>query len=238
MSSERGLRGALFGLALLLGLDAQAGVTAERTRVVIAEGQREASLLLVNQNAYPVIVQAWIDDGDLDSTPQTARAPFMPLPPVFRLDPGKQRSLRLLRTGQALPGDREALYWLNIYEIPPRPGEPPAEGQSRLTVTLRTQMKVIHRPRALARAAEEAPRQLRFQRQGKALLVENPTAYFVSLAGAEQEDGAPLLSALLLAPFSRQMQAPGQTLPSGKQAIRFHWLDDGGNLRQGRTTLR
>lgn len=104
MSSERGLRGALFGLALLLGLDAQAGVTAERTRVVIAEGQREASLLLVNQNAYPVIVQAWIDDGDLDSTPQTARAPFMPLPPVFRLDPGKQRSLRLLRTGQALPG--------------------------------------------------------------------------------------------------------------------------------------
>lgn len=238
MSSERGLRGALFGLALLLGLDAQAGVTAERTRVVIAEGQREASLLLVNQNAYPVIVQAWIDDGDLDSTPQSARAPFMPLPPLFRLDPGQQRSLRLLRTGQALPEDREALYWLNIYEIPPRPGESLAEGESRLTVTLRTQMKVIHRPRPLAKEAEEAPRQLRFWRQGEALSVENPTAYFISLAGAEQEDGTPLFSAQLLAPFSQHVQVPGQAPPDGKQTIRFHWLDDSGNLQQDRASLR
>lgn len=158
--SSSWLRAALLGLAIVAGTSAHAGVTAERTRVIFEQGKRETSLALVNQNSYPVIVQTWIDDGDLDSAPQTAQAPIMPLPPVFRLNPGQQRSLRLLHTGEKLPTDRESLYWLNLYEIPPQSNEPLAEGQSRLTVTLRTQMKVISRPHSLAKDAEEAPRQL------------------------------------------------------------------------------
>ena len=81
-------------------------------------GPARGPLLLVNQNPYPVLVQAWVDDGALDGEPDTALAPFLPLPPVFRLEPGRQRSLRLLATGQAQARDRESLYWLNIYEIP------------------------------------------------------------------------------------------------------------------------
>ncbi|MBF3117189.1 fimbria/pilus periplasmic chaperone, partial [Pseudomonas aeruginosa] len=123
-------------------------MTAERTRLVFVEGQREASLLLVNQNPYPVLVQAWVDDGALDGDPDTALAPFLPLPPVFRLEPGRQRSLRLLATGQAQARDRESLYWLNIYEIPPQ-ATAEAAGRPRLTVTLRTQMKVLYRPHGL-----------------------------------------------------------------------------------------
>ncbi|HGP4329839.1 fimbrial biogenesis chaperone [Pseudomonas aeruginosa] len=238
MSSKAILRGALLGLALLTGLDAQGGVTAERTRVIVAEGQRETSLLLVNQNPYPVIVQTWIDDGAPDSSPQTARAPIMPLPPLFRLDPEQQRSLRLLRTGQALPGDRESLYWLNLYEIPPQATGPAAEGQSRLTVTLRTQMKVIYRPRPLARGAEQAPRQLRFERRGETLRVENPTPYFISLAGVELGGDIRLTAAELLPPFSRHSLALRQALPGGQAEVRFSWIDDGGNLQQGRSPLR
>ncbi len=133
---------------LCLAPTSEAGVTAERTRLVFVEGQREASLLLVNQNPYPVLVQAWVDDGALDGEPDTALAPFLPLPPVFRLEPGRQRSLRLLATGQAQARDRESLYWLNIYEIPPQ-ATAEAAGRPRLTVTLRTQMKVLYRPHGL-----------------------------------------------------------------------------------------
>ncbi|ABJ13885.1 TPA: fimbrial biogenesis chaperone [Pseudomonas aeruginosa] len=237
MSSKILLQGALLGLAMLAVLDARAGVTAERTRAIIAEGHRETSLLLVNQNAYPVIVQTWIDDGAPNSTPQSARAPIMPLPPVFRLEPGQQRSLRLLRTGQALPGDRESLYWLNLYEIPPQATGLLAEGQSRLTVTLRTQMKVIYRPRPLARGAEEAPHQLRFERRGETLQMENPTPYFISLAGAELGGHTRLAAAELLPPFSRRVLALRQALPGGQAEVRFSWIDDGGNLQQGRSLL-
>ncbi|MHB9799886.1 fimbrial biogenesis chaperone [Pseudomonas sp. MT3] len=239
MSSER-LRGLLLCLCLLAGVDAQAGVTAERTRVIFHEGQREASLLLVNQNAYPVIVQTWIDDGDLESAPETAQAPIMPLPPVFRLNPEQQRSLRLLHTGEALPQDRESLYWLNLYEIPPQSNEPLAEGQSRLTVTLRTQMKVIYRPRALANDAEEAPGQLTFRRLGDAVQVDNPTPYFVTLAGADVRQGnaGTPLPAGLLPPFSKRTLTPTQALPAGGGEVRYLWIDDGGNSQQGKSALR
>lgn len=239
MCSKR-LRATLLSLMLLTGAQAQAGVTAERTRVIFDEGKREASLALVNQNSYPVIVQTWVDDGDLDAAPQTAQAPIMPLPPVFRLNPGQQRSLRLLYTGEALPADRESLYWLNLYEIPPQSNEPLAEGQSRLTVTLRTQMKVIYRPRALVKEAEEAPGKLVFRRAGQAVQVENPTAYFITLAGAEVRQGnsGSPLPADLLPPFSQRVLEPKQALPAGAGEVRYLWIDDGGNSQQGEAELR
>ena len=237
---SRSLGAALLGLAVLVGANAYAGVTAERTRVIVTEGQREASLALVNQNRYPVIVQTWVDDGDLDAAPQTAQAPIMPLPPVFRLDPGQQRSLRLLYTSEPLPTDRESLYWLNLYEIPPQPGEALADGQARLTVTLRTQMKVIHRPRSLVNDAEEAPRRLVFRRAGKQVQVENPTAYFITLAGADVrqgEAGSPLPGGLL-PPFSQRTLTPTRALPASGGEVRYLWIDDGGNSQPGRSPLR
>ncbi|MDF3865072.1 molecular chaperone [Pseudomonas denitrificans (nom. rej.)] len=239
MFSNR-LRSALLGLALLTGASAHAGVTAERTRVIFDEGKREASLALANQNSYPVIVQAWIDDGEIDSSPETAQAPIMPLPPVFRLNPGQQRSLRLLYTGVALPQDRESLYWLNLYEIPPQSSEPLAEGQSRLTVTLRTQMKVIYRPRALVKDAEEAPRKLLFRKAGNVVQVENPTAYFITLAGAEARQGnaGSLLPPELLPPFSQRTLSPTQPLPASPGEVRYLWIDDSGNSQQGTAPLR
>lgn len=231
---------ALLGLTILVGAEVHAGVTAERTRVIFDEGKREASLALVNQNRYPVIVQTWIDDGYLDAAPQTAQAPIMPLPPVFRLNPGQMRSLRLLYTGDALPKDRESLYWLNLYEIPPQSDEPLGEGESRLTVTLRTQMKVIYRPRALAKDAEEAPRKLLFRRTGNALQVENPTAYFITLAGAEVRQGnaGSLLPPELLPPFSQRTLSPTQPLPASPGEVRYLWIDDSGNSQEGTAPLR
>lgn len=239
MSSER-QRGLLLGLCLLAALDAQAGVTAERTRVIFNEGQREASLLLVNQNAYPVIVQTWIDDGNLDTAPETAQAPIMPLPPVFRLNPEQQRSLRLLYTGQALPKDRESLYWLNLYEIPPKSRDPLAEGQSRLTVTLRTQMKVIYRPAALQADAEGAPARLRFSSVAGELRVENPTPYFITLASVDVPQGQrhTIVQGELLEPFARRTLTFAQPVPEGKTLIHYQWIDDGGNAQAGESTLR
>nr|WP_243434515.1 molecular chaperone [Pseudomonas sp. 30_B] len=233
------MRGALLGLTLLASLHAHAGVTAERTRVIFNEEQRETSLLLVNQNTYPVIVQTWIDEGNLDAAPDTTQAPIIPLPPVFRLNAGQQRSLRLLYTGQTLPKDRESLYWLNLYEIPPKSNEPLAAGQSRLTVTLRTQMKIIYRPRALAQEAEQAPRQLSFRRRGNAVQVDNPTPYFITLAGAELRQGStrlPLPSALL-PPFAKHELTPSQAPRAESGEVHFVWIDDGGNSQQSQAVL-
>jgi len=231
----------LLGLLVICSFvaPAWAGVTAERTRVIVHQGEREASLALVNQNRYPVIVQAWVDDGAPDSTPDTAQAPLMPLPPVFRLNAGQQRSLRLLYTGQTLPTDRESLYWLNIYEIPPQADTVLAEDQARLTVTLRTQMKVIYRPASLKNSAEDAPRQLRFARGTEGVQVVNPTPCFITLTGARLQDGKAFipLPGDLLPPFStRSLTSQPAEVPRGAD-IEFEWIDDGGNLQTASAPL-
>lgn len=221
-------------VAVLISTLAHAGVTAERTRVIVHEGQRETSLALVNQNAYPVVVQTWIDNGDLAVTPDTASAPIMPLPPMFRLEPQQQRSVRLVRTGQVLAEDRESLYWLNVYEIPPRPSEVLEEGATRLTITLRTQLKVIYRPKGLSNKAELAPSRLVVRVQGRRVQLRNPTPFYISLSHAQIGEGehSIVLDAPMLAPFSTQHQTAPAPVPSDA-TFRFSWLDDEGNAQRG-----
>ncbi|AUA35427.1 molecular chaperone [Pseudomonas sp. SGAir0191] len=218
---------------------ANAGVTAERTKVIVHEGQRETSLALVNQNAYPVVVQTWVDNGDLAVTPDTASAPIMPLPPMFRLEPQQQRSVRLVTTGRVLAQDRESLYWLNVYEIPPRPTEVLDEGATRLTITLRTQLKVIYRPQGLSSKAERAPSHLVVIAEGRSVQLRNPTPFYISLSHAQigEGKGSIVLDAPLLAPFSTQRQTAPATVPSDA-TFRFSWLDDDGNAHNGERPIR
>lgn len=227
-----GVRVVLMIATMLAGMNAVAGVTAERTRVVFQGAQREASLALVNQNTYPVMVQAWVDDGELGSSPDTV-APVLPLPPLFRLAPGQQRSLRLLYSGEALPADRESMYWLNLYEIPPRPSELPAEGETRLTITLRTQMKVILRPEGLAGSAGDAVRRLKASSERRGLMMTNPTPYFISLSSVEARQGqvSVVLGADTLAPFSSKVLVGDRPVETGAD-VHFFWLDDDGNAQQ------
>lgn len=221
----------------MVSLSALAGVTAERTRVIFQGSQREASLALVNQNTYPVVVQAWVDDGELESSPD-AVAPILPLPPVFRLEPGQQRSLRLLYSGEALAPDRESMYWLNLYEIPPQPREGPGEGETRLTITLRMQMKVIMRPDGLAGSAGDAVRHLKATTAGRGVMMTNPSPYFVSVSSAEARQGQVVVALRpdTLPPFSRRVLEGSEVLAPGAE-LHFAWLDDDGNAQQAVVVL-
>lgn len=48
-------------------------------------------------------------------------APFIVLPPIVRIEPGKGQSWRLMFNGSRLPQDRESLFWFNLLDIPPEP---------------------------------------------------------------------------------------------------------------------
>lgn len=116
---KRRINGLLLLLIMASSVPAMASVVAERTRIIFSEGNTEESLQLVNSNSYPVAVQVWVDDGDLMATPEKAISPVLVLPPLFRLQPQAQRSLRLILSGASkLPLDRESAFWLNVYEIP------------------------------------------------------------------------------------------------------------------------
>ncbi|CAK9885710.1 MAG: putative fimbrial chaperone LpfB [Candidatus Erwinia impunctatus] len=94
----------LYSLAIF---PVSAGIIAAGTRMIYLEGENERSLMLANTNRYPVIVQSWIDDGS--GNPDYKGAPFVVLPPVFRLEPGEIKGIRIIYNQQPLPDDRESV---------------------------------------------------------------------------------------------------------------------------------
>jgi len=134
----------LFLLRVLLsGFNVHAGLLTEGTRVIYPEGSSGETLLIANTNPWPVLVQTWVDDGT--GNPETANAPFVVLPAIFRLEPSATQHLRILHTGEPLPDECESLFWLNLYEIPP--DDPAAEqGDARLTLTITMQLKLRYQP--------------------------------------------------------------------------------------------
>jgi chaperone protein EcpD len=217
---------------------AVAGVLLESTRVVFLSQNREQSLLLLNQNSYPVLIQAWIDNGAPEGTPGTAESPVIPLPGLFRLEPGERKNLRLLNTGLSQDEDKESLYWLNIYEIPPVDANLPQNATS-LTVAIRLQLKVFFRPK-LDASIEALSNSLKFSLDSKqrTLKVENPMPYFATLSrvrlvrGEQGKD----LHAGMLAPFSLLLLKVDDAFLEAVQSelsVEYAIIDDDGNERVG-----
>lgn len=173
-------------LAVAAGLGtAHASVVIAGTRVVFPAAAGETTVRLTNEGTLPALVEAWIDGGDPNSTPETAKVPFLVTPPLARMDPGKGQSLRIVFTGQALPTDHESLYWLNVLEIPPKPKATPGEAQNILQFAVRSRLKLFYRPANLPGNPLTAGQQLTFKAvpDGTAFALEahNPTPYYVTI---------------------------------------------------------
>ena len=112
----------LCAAASLLGLPlAHAGVVIGGTRVVYDARAPEVTLKLDNRNQHPSLVQVWIDAGDSGIAPDDAEVPFVVMPPVFRMEPGRSQMVRIRQLDPALPADRESLFWINELEVAPKP---------------------------------------------------------------------------------------------------------------------
>lgn len=187
--SVRGI--AALALAIFLA-PASAGVIIGGTRVVYPAKEREVTVKLENKSKEPALVQAWLDKGDADSTPDSVEVPFMMTPPVFRMEPGKGQVLRLAYTQEPLPTDKETLFWLNVLEVPPKPQD--ADSPNHLQFAFRHRVKVYFRPQGLPYHVAEAPRKLEWKLavtgDGYALEVSNTTPYHVSLASLNLVESA------------------------------------------------
>jgi len=174
-------------LALCLGAPhAQANVLIGGTRVVFPAKGGEVTVRLTNDNDHPVLVESWIDRGDMHSTPESVEVPFLITPPLFRMEAKKEQSLRIVYTHEQLPADRETLFWLNVLEVPPKPTGPQAEGQNFLQLALRSRLKLFYRPAGLQGDPLKAPGELTWKvvadGKGYALEAHNPTPYYVTIS--------------------------------------------------------
>jgi len=191
----RAFRAAAAALCLAAPL-AHASVVITGTRVIFNADRGETTVRLTNDNSRPALVEAWIDDGDIHSTPDSAHTPFLITPPLFRMDPNKDQSLRILfvQGAKPLPEDRESVFWLNVLEIPPKPSDSEYAGKNYLQFAIRSRIKLFYRPAKLAGDSLTAPDKLTFKAiadQGAALEIHNPTPYYITISnlslGANQK---------------------------------------------------
>ena len=79
------------------------------------------------------------------------------------------------------------MFWLNVLEIPPKPGPDQADA-NKLQLAFRSRIKLFFRPPGLAGDVATAPGRLSWklvpaeEGRGVALQVSNPTAYHVNFA--------------------------------------------------------
>lgn len=229
------LTAAVLALGLAGALQAQASVVIGGTRVIYNANDRETTIKLSNEGKSPALTQTWIDKGDPKATPSSIDVPFSVTPPVARIDPGKAQTLRIIHTGEALPQDKESVFWLNVLEVPPKPTAEEAEA-NKLQMAFRSRVKLFFRPAGLKGSADQAPAQIlwRLVQAGPrpALEGRNPSVFHVSFSSIEVEAGGKT------ARFDDGgMIAPGETkafplsgdLPPGPGAkVRYQALNDYG----------
>lgn len=212
----------LTGVLSLLSMPALAGITVGGTRVIYPGDKKEVPLnVSSSQDDGVLLIRSWIENNE--PTNKTA-PPFVITPPLFRIDPGQENTLRLSQTNTAsLPQDRETLYWLNVMAVPPA-----AQGKNALQFSLNTKIKLLYRPAALDdhKTASEAYQKLTFSRSGGGVTVKNPTPYYISvfkmsIGGVEVQD-----KNITVPPAGSY---PLKAAPSGND-VRWSAINDNGGL--------
>lgn len=235
--------------ALLTGLFAlvfaafqsQASIVVSGTRVVYPGNEREVTVKLSNTGKGPVLVQSWIDKGDVEALPEKIQVPFIITPPINRIDPDKSQTLRLSYTGSpALPEDRESVYWLNVLEIPPVTKN---VAPNRLQMAFRTRIKLFYRPAALSdrEKAAEAAEKLSWSVSGGELKATNSTPYFVSLVSVTLSQGSRKTSVEgeMVSPMSgHSFQIKESALLRSGSTVSWEYVNDWGAVKTAHTTLQ
>ncbi|MGU3780293.1 fimbrial biogenesis chaperone [Burkholderia metallica] len=204
-------------ISALIASQAGASVVISGTRVIFPGNDREVTLKLTNEGSTPALVQAWIDKGEQQASPDSIDVPFTLTPAMFRMEAQKGQTLRIIRTDEALPTDKESLFWLNVLEIPPKAAN--SADRNQLQVAFRSRIKIMFRPQDLPGTAHAAPAQVRWQvvrsEGGKyALKATNPTPYVVNIGSVQLEVG------------TRKYDAgAGYVLPGGTQEFPVATLD-------------
>lgn len=161
----------LFFISLFIINTSYAGVIISGTRVIYNEGNKNVSINVKNPDKMPYLIQSWIDDFE-----EKKQSKFTITPPLFRLNPDKENTLRIFLTEEGLPSDQESLFWLNIKTIPAT-----EKTENSLQIAFKTQMKLIYRPKSLKDVNfEEEQKKLSWSKERGKVIVYNPTPYFMN----------------------------------------------------------
>lgn len=237
-------------LMVLLIPAAHAKIYLGVTRLIVNAKDKEATLRVSNEGRAPVLLQVWVDTGNIEVAPEKISTPFIVAPPILRLEGKRSQRLRVLFAGSGapLPGDRESVFWLNVLEIPPKVSNSTA---SQMQMAFRTRIKLFYRPQSLQNiSTSHIQDQLSFslikQANGSQLLVSNPTPFHLTLLEMSLGRDKNQITATvvpengMIAPKGQADFSMGQTQGAVNTGIKVFYsvLDDFGTVIPAEQTLQ
>ncbi|AGV11811.1 TPA: fimbria/pilus periplasmic chaperone [Haemophilus influenzae] len=217
---------------LFATFSAQASVIILGTRLIYPGNQSSLNVQLNNQDSSPALVQSWIEDKQGSQ----AQVPFIITPPVTRVEGNQGQTLRITFTGtQALPQDRESLYYFNLLDIPPKPSKAYLkDNPNYLQFSVRSRLKLFYRPSNLPYPPAEAYKKVTWLAKGGKLWADNPTPYYLTFTQATV-GGKSAPEAVMVAPFS-QGEFDVKGVNNG-QKVKWSLINDYGGDVAGESTI-
>lgn len=166
-----------FLVAIAAVSQSYAGISLDRTRVIITEAETSTSANLSNtSSSIPFLAQSWVEDAE----GKKITSPLVVLPPLQRINGGQKGVARVSKTNEItkLPKDRESLFYLNVREVPPKPDK-----ANVLQLAMQSRIKLFYRPTAVIPKSKSDvwQDQVTFNKQGNNWRAENPTPYYVTI---------------------------------------------------------
>lgn len=211
-----------------MNMSAIASIQIFATRLLFEEHKKETAVRIENTSADAVLIQTWLEHNTTN-TEKNAPLPFFVTPPLSRLEGAQQNTLRVRRTGAALPADRESVFWLNVKEIPQV-----VKADNVLQFSINTRIKVFFRPTALTVCAKDAYTKLHWavikKENNLALEANNPTPCFITLARLtmNEQEKITITGAQMISPFDKVVYDLGQKTATDVKYVNYQTINEHG----------
>ncbi|MEQ5128252.1 molecular chaperone [Providencia alcalifaciens] len=214
-------------MLLLLSSQTHASLILKKTRLIYLSDQKSANIQTINDSEQASLVQSWVDEGNIHSTPETTEAPFIVTPPVTKIAAHDGAQLRIRFIGGDLPQDRESVFYLNVLDISPKPQN--KEGMNIIQLALQIRIKVFYRPAALASGVESFINNVSAFHSENQLSIKNPTPYFLNISQLyyENSQNTPIAKSVMIPPYSTE-KLEGSHRQNGKLIAVY--INDQGSL--------
>lgn len=214
----------IFVLLQLFSVSSFAAIQLEATRVIYNSNSSSASLSLSNGSDENYMLQSWLEN---ENRSNNAAIPMQVVPPIMRIDAGKEATLRFIYSGHGLPTNRESLFWINLQEIPPA-----AKEANTLQIAVHSRLKLFYRPQGLNTTLDKEVQKLVWHQTGDKLTVTNNGPMYISLNRLHLKKGnAQDIYLDMVAPDStEQFTLPGNIRVGS--AVSFSYVNDFGGTSE------
>ncbi|WP_212741861.1 fimbrial chaperone [Escherichia albertii] len=177
-----------FFLFFLLCNHASAAFILNGTRFIYDEGKKNISVEVTNNSNKEYGGQLWIDNIHNNNGVY-----MIAQPPFFRVNAKQKQIIRVMRTNERLPEDKESLFWLNVQEIPKK-ADNIQDGESSLAIAMNIKVKLIYRPQSIKDGRNDAEKKLIVLTENNKTWIKNPTPYYMAIVNVKNNGRDLILS--------------------------------------------